>query len=428
MVYDFWWWGFPRRVGASRIVVVIDENAIRLRFAALDAVLDERGRRRFAAAEALSAGRGGVKMVSQVTGIARSTIGRGIAELRDETPGQGLQDRVRRAGAGRKSLTATDPKLLGELERLVEPVTRGDPIVPLRWTARSLRNLAADLQALGYRISHETVGKLLRQLGYSLQANRKTLEGASNPDRDAQFHYINDRVQEAMAAGQPAISVDTKKKELVGDFKNNGRDYRPKGDPEKVRVHDFKIPELGRASPYGVYDIADNAGWVSVGIDHDTASFAVNSIRRWWQTMGQARYPNARTLLITADGGGSNGSRVRLWKIELQALATELDIDITVCHLPPGTSKWNRIEHRLFSYITQNWRGRPLVSHQTIVQLIAATTTKAGLTVRSELDTNVYPKGRKVDDAELDAINLHRHDFHGEWNYTIKSQSDAVIC
>jgi len=367
-------------------------------------------------------------MVSQVTGIARSTIGRGIAELRDETPGQGLQDRVRRAGAGRKSLTATDPKLLGELERLVEPVTRGDPIVPLRWTARSLRNLAADLQALGYRISHETVGKLLRQLGYSLQANRKTLEGASNPDRDAQFHYINDRVQEAMAAGQPAISVDTKKKELVGDFKNNGRDYRPKGDPEKVRVHDFKIPELGRASPYGVYDIADNAGWVSVGIDHDTASFAVNSIRRWWQTMGQARYPNARTLLITADGGGSNGSRVRLWKIELQALATELDIDITVCHLPPGTSKWNRIEHRLFSYITQNWRGRPLVSHQTIVQLIAATTTKAGLTVRSELDTNVYPKGRKVDDAELDAINLHRHDFHGEWNYTIKSQSDAVIC
>jgi len=407
---------------------VIDENAIRLRFAALDAVLDERGRRRFAAAEALSAGRGGVKMVSQVTGIARSTIGRGIAELRDETPGQGLQDRVRRAGAGRKSLTATDPKLLGELERLVEPVTRGDPIVPLRWTARSLRNLAADLQALGYRISHETVGKLLRQLGYSLQANRKTLEGASNPDRDAQFHYINDRVQEAMAAGQPAISVDTKKKELVGDFKNNGRDYRPKGDPEKVRVHDFKIPELGRASPYGVYDIADNAGWVSVGIDHDTASFAVNSIRRWWQTMGQARYPNARTLLITADGGGSNGSRVRLWKIELQALATELDIDITVCHLPPGTSKWNRIEHRLFSYITQNWRGRPLVSHQTIVQLIAATTTKAGLTVRSELDTNVYPKGRKVDDAELDAINLHRHDFHGEWNYTIKSQSDAVIC
>jgi len=313
---------------------VIDENAIRLRFAALDAVLDERGRRRFAAAEALSAGRGGVKMVSQVTGIARSTIGRGIAELRDETPGQGLQDRVRRAGAGRKSLTATDPKLLGELERLVEPVTRGDPIVPLRWTARSLRNLAADLQALGYRISHETVGKLLRQLGYSLQANRKTLEGASNPDRDAQFHYINDRVQEAMAAGQPAISVDTKKKELVGDFKNNGRDYRPKGDPEKVRVHDFKIPELGRASPYGVYDIADNAGWVSVGIDHDTASFAVNSIRRWWQTMGQARYPNARTLLITAACPGEGwGEPVRKFVCEAyltrrSAYADQIEEDV----------------------------------------------------------------------------------------------------
>ena len=259
-----------------------------------------------------------------------------------------------------------------------------------------------------------------------MQANRKTLEGASHPDRDAQFNYINEQVKAALADDQPAISVDTKKKELVGDFKNNGREYRPKGDPEKVRVHDFKIPELGRAAPYGVYDIADNTGWVSVGIDHDTASFAVNAIRRWWQTMGHERYPKANRLTISADGGGSNGSRVRLWKIELQALADELGIEVSVCHLPPGTSKWNKIEHRLFSFITQNWRGKPLVSYQTIVQLIAATTTKAGLTVNSELDTNSYPKGIKVADAQMDAINLHRHEFHGEWNYTIKPRHKST--
>lgn len=402
---------------------MIDDSAIRLRFKTLDPVLDERGRRRFAAAEALAAGHGGVTAVSRATGIARSTINRGLAELRDETVLALPPDRVRRAGGGRKSLTATDGTLLADLQALVEPVTRGDPMAPLLWTAKSLRKLAAELQARGHRIGHNVVAKLLRELGYSLQANRKTLEGASHPDRDAQFNYINDQVKAALAAGQPAISVDTKKKELVGDFKNNGRDYRPKGDPEKVRVHDFKIPELGRAAPYGVYDIADNTGWVSVGIDHDTASFAVNSIRRWWQTMGHKRYPEARRLMISADGGGSNGSRVRLWKIELQALANELDIDITVCHLPPGTSKWNKIEHRLFSFITQNWRGRPLVSYQTIVQLIAATTTKAGLTVRSELDTNLYPKGRKVADADMSALNLLRHTFHGDWNYTIKPQS-----
>jgi transposase len=401
---------------------VIDDNAIRLRFEALDPVLDERGRRRFAAAEALAAGHGGVSAVARVTGIARSTINRGLAELREEATPRMPLDRVRRAGGGRKSLTAGDDTLLVDLQTLVAPVTRGDPMAPLLWTAKSLRKLAAELQASGHRIGHNVVAKLLRELGYSLQANRKTLEGSSHPDRDAQFHYINDQVQAALAADQPVISVDTKKKELVGDFKNNGRDYRPKGDPEKVRVHDFKIPELGRAAPYGVYDIADNVGWVSVGIDHDTASFAVNSIRRWWQTMGKTRYPRARRLTISADGGGSNGSRVRLWKIEIQALANELDIEITVCHLPPGTSKWNKIEHRLFSFITQNWRGRPLVSYQTIVQLIAATTTKAGLTVQSELDTNIYPKGVKVADADMEALNLHRHEFHGEWNYTIKPQ------
>ena len=399
---------------------MIDEVAIRLRYEALDPVLDERGRRRFAAAEARAAGRGGIVTVSRVTGIARSTIGRGLAELREEpAPPTG---RVRRAGGGRKSLTASDPSLLDDLKGLLEGATRGDPMAPLLWTAKSLRKLAAELKGLGHRIGHNSVADLLRGLGYSLQANRKTLEGASHPDRDAQFDYINETVKAALAAGEPAISVDTKKKELVGDFKNGGREYHPKGDPEKVRVHDFLIPELGRAAPYGVYDIADNAGWVSVGVGPDTASFAVNSIRRWWRSMGRERYREATRLTITADGGGSNGSRVRLWKVELQALADELGLEITVCHLPPGTSKWNKIEHRLFSFITQNWRGRPLVSYQTIVQLIAATTTAAGLKVKSELDTHVYPKGVKVADAEMDALNIHRHDFHGDWNYTIKPQ------
>ena len=405
---------------------MIDAMAIRLRYEALKPVLDERGRRRFAAAEARAAGRGGIAAVSKITGIARSTIGRGLAELRGETAAAVPAGRVRRAGGGRKSLVATDATLLGDLKDLLDGATRGDPMTPLLWTAKSLRKLAAELRGRGHRIGHNSVAALLRSLGYSLQGNRKTLEGASHPDRDAQFIYINDQVKVALAAGEPAISVDTKKKELVGDFKNGGREYRAKGDPKKVRVHDFLIPELGRASPYGVYDIADNAGWVSVGIDHDTASFAVNSIRRWWYSMGRPRYPNATKLTITADGGGSNGSRVRLWKLELQALANELGLEITVCHLPPGTSKWNKIEHRLFSFITQNWRGRPLVSYQTIVQLIAATTTKTGLKVRSELDTNTYPKGVKVRDAEMTAINLIRHDFHGDWNYTIKTQDNTA--
>jgi Rhodopirellula transposase DDE domain len=396
---------------------MIDEAAIRLRYQALKPMLDEQGRRRFAAAEARAAGHGGIKAVSHITGIARSTIGRGLVELREAVAP--LPGRVRRLGGGRKPLTTTDPSLLDDLRALVEPATRGDPETPLKWTAKSLRNLTAGLRALGHRISYNTVGAALRTLGYSLQANCKTREGASHPDRDAQFGYINEQVKAALAAGEPTISVDTKKKELVGDFKNGGREWRPQGQPEAVRVHDFLIPGLGRAVPYGVYDIGENAGWVSVGIDHDTASFAVNAIRRWWHVMGRARYPNATRLTITADGGGSNGVRLRLWKCELQRLADELNLTIAVCHLPPGTSKWNKIEHRLFSFITQNWRGRPLVSHQVIVQLIAATTTNTGLKVRSEIDPNTYPAGVKVSDAEIARVNLQRHDFHGEWNYTI---------
>jgi len=400
---------------------VVDDAAIRVRFEALDPLLDERGRRRYAAAEALSAGHGGITAVSQITGVARSTIGRGLAELRSGATMQ--SDRIRKPGGGRKSLTAKDPTLLDDLRSLVEPSTRGDPQASLLWTAKSLRNLAAGLRALGHRISYSVVRELLRSLGYSLQANRKTREGSNHPDRDAQFCYINEQVKTALASGEPAISVDTKKKELVGDFKNAGREWRPKGAPEPVRVHDFLIKQLGRAVPYGVYDIGENAGWVSVGIDHDTASFAVNAIRRWWQTMGQARYPNPRSLTITADGGGSNGSRLRLWKIELQRLADELGLAITVCHLPPGTSKWNKIEHRLFSFITQNWRGKPLISHQVIVQLIAATTTKNGLDVRAEIDPNSYQAGIVVKDAELAAVNISRHEFHGDWNYTIEPKA-----
>jgi hypothetical protein len=397
---------------------VIDESAIRLRFDALSPVLDERGRRRFAAAEAMAAGYGGVSAVERATGIARSTIGRGLIDLRSEEPE--LPERVRRLGAGRKPLSETDASLIEDLRGLVEPQTRGDPQSPLKWTCKSLRKLSAALRDMGHRVGRTVVGELLRTLGYSLQANRKMREGSNHPDRDAQFGYINECVTAALAAGEPAISVDTKKKELVGDFKNGGREWRPKGAPEEVRVHDFVIPELGRAVPYGVYDIADNVGWVSVGIDHDTAAFAVSAIRKWWKLMGRKRYPQARHLLITADAGGSNGTRLRLWKLELQKLADELGLSITVSHLPPGTSKWNRIEHRLFSFITCNWRGTPLVSYQAIVQLIAATTTMTGLKVRCKLDQNTYPAGIKVSDAEIDAINIKRHDFHGDWNYTIK--------
>jgi hypothetical protein len=410
---------------------MIDEANIRRRYEALGSLLDERSRRCFAAAEARSAGRGGVAAVARITGMARSTIIRGLAELAADSsaePTPCLQQlrRVRRPGGGRKKLTKTDPRLLSDLEGLVAATTRGDPESPLLWTSRSLRNLADALQTMGHRISHHAVADLLHSLNYSLQGNRKTLEGTHNQDRDAQFLYINTKVKASLAAGEPAISVDTKKKELVGDFKNAGRELRPKGNPEPVRVHDFKIPELGRAAPYGVYDIGANAGWVGVGIDHDTASFAVNTIRRWWQSMGCIRYPNARSLLITADCGGSNGMRVRLWKRELQVLANELSIPITVCHLPPGTSKWNKIEHKLFSFITQNWRGKPLVSYQAIVQLIAATTTKTGLNIKAEIDRGTYPSGVKVTDAEMAAINIHRHEFHGEWNYTIEPKIKKV--
>jgi hypothetical protein len=405
---------------------VIDVAAIKLRYEALSPVLDERSRRRFAAAEALAAGWGGIAAVSEATGIARSTIGYGLRELRGDAADSAFGG-VRRKGAGRKPLTQTDPTLLSDLERLVDPDTRGDPMSPLKWTSKSLRNLAAALCARGHRIGHDSVAALLKTLGYSLQGNRKTLEGSHHVDRDAQFLHIAETVKAAITAGQPAISVDTKKKELVGDFKNGGREYRPAGSPEPVRVHDFIDPKLGRAAPYGVYDIADDKGWVSVGIDHDTAAFAVNTIRSWWITMGRSRYPRAHTLTITADGGGSNGSRVRLWKVELQKLADELGLTVVVLHLPPGTSKWNKIEHRLFSFISRNWRGRPLTDYRTIVELIGATTSTAGLTVRCQLDENLYPPGIKVSDEEMAELNILRDDFHGEWNYTINPRQSKTI-
>jgi Rhodopirellula transposase DDE domain len=384
-------------------VGVIDIEPIRERFSAVAPFLDERGRRLVAAAEAFAAGYGGIAAVAIATGVAPSTIGRGLKELAQDEP----SERIRRPGAGRKRTVSKDPTLLPDLEVLVEPTTRGDPESPLRWTCKSLRRLAQVLQAQGHAVSRTLVGHLLNEAGYSLQGNRKTTEGDSHPDRDAQFGYINTQVTTALAEQQPVISVDTKKKELVGDFRNNGREYRPQGNPEEVRVHDFLIKELGRAVPYGVYDLAANSGWVSVGVDHDTAAFAVNSIRQWWLTVGRARYPQASRLLITADGGGSNGSRVRLWKRELQKLANELGIDIVVSHLPPGTSKWNKIEHRLFSFISQNWRAKPLVSYRVIVELISATTTKTGLTVRCELDTGQYPSGIVVSDAEMAALNTN---------------------
>jgi hypothetical protein len=396
---------------------MIDKDSLQERKAAILPHLNERQRRLFAAAEAKAAGYGGIAAVSRVTGIAASTIGRGLKDLESSTPPS--LGRVRRPGGGRKSLTASDPRLLEDLNALVEPNSRGDPMSPLRWTCKSLRRLSAELNKLGHQISHTVVGELLKQQKFSLQANSKTREGANNPDRDAQFHFINNEVQTALAENQPVISVDTKKKELVGDFRNAGREWRPQGQPEEVRVHDFLIKELGRAAPYGIYDLAANAGWVSVGIDNDTAAFAVQTIRRWWQDVGRVRYPLARRLLITADGGGSNGSRVRLWKRELQRLADELGLSIEVHHLPPGTSKWNKIEHRLFSFITQNWRAKPLISYQVIVDLIAATTTETGLKVSCELDSNTYPKGIVVSDAEMASLNIRRADFHGEWNYTI---------
>lgn len=394
---------------------------IAARYSALERILDERQRRLYAAVEAKLLGHGGIKRVHEATGVARGSILAGMKELRQGSEaGAGGPRRVRRAGAGRKKLIEQDPGVREALERLVEPVTRGDPESPLRWTCKSLMQLSRELGACGHTISHVSVGVLLKDLGYSLQGNRKTLEGASHPDRNAQFEWINEKIETALSAGQPVISVDTKKKELVGPYKNGGKEWRPQGQPEAVKVHDFVDKELGRANPYGVYDLGSNSAWVSVGTDHDTASFAVATVRRWWFSMGRALYPDARELTITADGGGSNGSRVRLWKLELQRLANELAIPIRVNHFPPGTSKWNKIEHRLFSYISLNWRGQPLVSHEVIVNLIAATTTRKGLKVRAQLDTNPYPKGIKVSDDEFASIRLIRDDFHGEWNYTIE--------
>ena len=403
---------------------MIDLSAIRGRFTALSPRLDERGRRSFAAAEAQSAGYGGIAAVSRATGIAASTIGRGLDELADLDAL--AANRVRRPGGGRKKLSSMNATLLDDLLGLVCPSERGDPMSPLRWTCKSLRRLARELGEVGHKISHTVVGELLKAQNFSLQANRKTREGGGHADRDAQFVHINASVTAALADQQPVISVDTKKKELVGDFKNAGREWRPQGDPETVRVHDFLIEELGRAVPYGIYDIAANAGWVSVGIDHDTSAFAVQTIRNWWHSVGAKRYPAAKYLTITADGGGSNGSRVRLWKRELQVLSSELGIDIRVHHLPPGTSKWNKIEHRLFSFISMNWRAKPLVSYRVIVDLISATTTDTGLTVRCELDSAEYPKGIVVSDREMDGLNISRDAFHGEWNYTMQPTSPSV--
>lgn len=398
------------------------ESAVRERYKNLEWALDERLRRLYAAAEAKAIGHGGITLVQKATGVARGSIKQGLKELlpSQRTPsGDGSNQRIRRIGGGRKASVKDDAKLLAALESLVEPVTRGDPESPLRWTCKSLRQLESELRSQGHAVSHTSIGVLLKKLGYSLQGNRKTLEGGDHPDRNAQFEFINERAKDAMYNGQPVISVDTKKKELVGQYKNGGKELRPIGNPEEVNVYDFVDKELGRANPYGVYDIINNLGWVSVGTDHDTASFAVATIRRWWFGMGKELYPDARELLIMADGGGSNGSRVRLWKLELQNLANELNIPIRVSHFSPGTSKWNKIEHRLFSYISMNWRGKPLVTHEAIVNLIAATTTRKGLRVRAELDPGHYPKGIKVTDEELKTVHIVREDFHGEWNYSI---------
>jgi hypothetical protein len=399
----------------------VDLRTIRAKFKALSPELTERGRRRWAAVEAKALGWGGIRLVWRATGIGKTTIWRGLKELdAEETLETG---RVRKPGGGRNSRLDEDPGLLADLVSLVEPTASGNPQSPLCWSSKSLRKLAAGLQSMGHRISHPTVRDVLAKAGYTLQSNLKAQEGRSHPDRDGQFRYINRRVLAFQRRHQPVISVDTKKKELVGNFKNAGREWRPKGTPERVKVHDFLVPEDGKAIPYGVYDLTRNRGYVSVGIDHDTASFAVRSIKRWWQTMGRPVYRGARSLLITADSGGSNGARVRLWKWELQRLADQTGLTISVLHFPPGTSKWNKIEHRLFSFISANWRGRPLTSVVTIVHLIAATATTTGLHVRAEIDMGKYPKGVKVPEQEMANLRLRRHPFHGDWNYTLRPRS-----
>jgi hypothetical protein len=405
----------------------VNHESVGLRFRSLSSFLDERMRRLVAAAESAAIGYGGVSLVARATGVSRRAITEGMKELsQQKVSGEPLsQSRIRRKGAGRKRTVDRDPGLRADLDRLVDPATRGDPESPLRWTCKSVRMLAGELRREGHAISHQTVAELLHEMDYSLQANQKKLEGSQHADRNQQFEYINRKAQRYLKQGEPVISVDTKKKELVGDFKNPGREWQPQGQPEKVRVHDFEIrqPENGKVAPYGVYDLGRNAGWVSVGVDHDTAEFAVESIRRWWRWMGKRSYPKATRLLITADSGGSNGARVRLWKWELQQLADETGLEIAVCHFPPGTSKWNKIEHRLFSFISQNWRGKPLISHQVIIDLIAATTTATGLTVKSKIDTNIYTKGLRVSDQQMTELQLRREKFHGDWNYKLLPRS-----
>ncbi|MBT9142608.1 MAG: hypothetical protein DDT29_01002 [Dehalococcoidia bacterium] len=397
------------------------ESMIKAKFEALSPVLDEQSRRLWAAAEAKVLGRGGISSVARSTGLSRTTVHQGLRELEkpEKSKEQRKPRRVRSPGGGRKRITDSNPEILKELEQMVDPVTRGDPESPLRWTCKSTRQLASALCTRGHRIGRQKVSELLATLGYSLQSNRKVREGSQHPDRDEQFNYINKQVKSFQGRGQPVISVDTKKKELVGDFKNGGREWQPKGSPEPVRVHDFIDKTLGKVNPYGVYDQTANVGWVNVGTDNDTAEFAVESIRRWWGKMGKEHYPEAKELLITADCGGSNGYRIRLWKIELQSFANQTGLKITVCHFPPGTSKWNKIEHRMFSHISMNWRGKPLIDHEVIVNLIGSTTTKQGLFIHAELDANNYPKGIKISDAELKNVNVVKAEFHGEWNYTI---------
>jgi hypothetical protein len=400
--------------------------SLRRRYESLTPVLNERIRRLWAATEAREIGWGGVTTVALATGLSPTTIGAGLQELRASAVGPTAGSsslRIRRSGGGRKPATSYDPSLLADLEALVDPVTRGDPQSPLRWTCKSTRKLAEALQQRGHEVGYRTVAALLGQLGYSLKSNRKTKEVASHPDRNAQFQYINDQVRRFQRRGQPVVSVDTKKKELIGDFKNAGREYQPEGCPEEVRVHDFQDKELGKAIPYGVYDLTANRGWVSVGIDHDTARFAAESLRRWWVNMGSKVYPEAAELLVTADSGGSNGVRVRLWKLAVQELADVTGLRIKVCHLPPGTSKWNKIEHRMFCHITENWRGRPLLSREVIVNLIGSTRTESGLRIEAALDTNSYPKGVEVSDEEMAGLRIKRDKFHGDWNYTISPRA-----
>jgi len=403
-------------------------SSVRQKYEALAPLLHEKARRCWAASEALSLGRGGISLVAAATALSRSMIRRGIAELQagDHSPGDAHPDppRIRRPGGGRHSISTTDRTLLQDLKRLIDPATRGDPMSALLWTSKSTRNLADALRGLGHDLSHQTVGRMLVDLGYRLQANRKSEEGQDHPDRDAQFEHINAKVRSFQRRGQPVVSVDTKTKEIVGNYRNSGREWEPRGRPRPVKSKDFPDKELGKVAPYGVYDLTANEGWVSVGISHDTAKFAVESVKRWWCRMGRPVYPEAKELLLTADAGGSNGSRNRLWKVRLQALADETGLQIAVCHFPPGTSKWNKIEHRMFCHITENWRGQPLVSRAVVVNLIGSTRTRTGLRVEAGLDTNTYEKGIKVTDEEMESVRLKKDKFHGDWNYRIESHAE----